>query len=86
MSQVIPPDNVHIAKLKKLFGKFLCMGSLYKIDRNQLCLSLTEGDLKLMNIEFQMKPLFIKITLTKNVENISDPRNDYLFGEKHSIR
>jgi hypothetical protein len=28
-------------------------------------------------IEFQMKALFIKTTLTKNVANISMPRYDY---------
>jgi hypothetical protein len=39
-----------------------------------------------MNIEFQMKALFIKTTLIKNAANIFMPRNDYFFVERHSIR
>jgi hypothetical protein len=37
LSQIIPPDNLHIGKIKKAIGKFLWSGFIYKIDRRQLC-------------------------------------------------
>jgi hypothetical protein len=39
LSQIIPPDNLHIGKIRKAIGKFLWSGFIYKIDRRQLCLS-----------------------------------------------
>jgi hypothetical protein len=40
MSQIIPPDNLHIVNIKKAIGRFVWAGMLYKIDRRQLNLKI----------------------------------------------
>jgi exonuclease III len=68
ISQIVPPENKHIAKIKQVLGRFLWAGSLYKIERNQLCMKIENGGLALVNIEAKTKALFAK-TLVRNSDN-----------------
>lgn len=62
--QVFPPDNVHIAKLRKIAGQFI-WGSrqIFKVERKQLYLDYEQGGIKLVDPEAKAKALFIKTVL-----------------------
>jgi hypothetical protein len=85
LSQIIPPDNLHIEKIKKAIGKFLWSGCIYKIDRRQLCLSREKGGLALINVELKMKALYLKTNLFEKVDEIYTKRNDFLYLERDHL-
>ncbi len=85
LSQIIPPENLMLAKLRKTIGKFIWNGLLYKINRCQLFLSPKKGGLSLIDIEMKAKALFIKNILYKIEDNIVVPNIDFLLLET-SIR
>jgi Reverse transcriptase (RNA-dependent DNA polymerase) len=85
LSQIVPPDNVHIGKLKKAVGKFLWSGYLYKIDRRQLFLKPENGGLTLINLELKMKALFLKSNLFLKEENIIVIHRDYFYNERNFL-
>jgi hypothetical protein len=64
VAQVLPAENKHIGKIRKLLGDFLWRGSLYRIERNQLSLKVYNGGLALINVDLKAKTLFIKNLLT----------------------
>jgi hypothetical protein len=73
MSQIVPPDNKHIAKIKQAIGRFLWAGCLYKIERNQLCLNVENGGLALVNVEAKTQAMFAT-TLVGNPHNFLSQR------------
>jgi exonuclease III len=85
LSQIFPPDNSHIARIKKAVGKFLWVGHLYKIDRRQLFLKPENGGLGLINLEIKVKSLFLKSNLFLKEENFIIIKRDYFYMERNSI-
>lgn len=85
ISQIVPPENVHIAKFKKAVGKFIWSGCLYKIDRRQLFLKPQNGGLALINVEIKTKALFLRRNLFAKEEDIIVTKRDFLYNEKNSI-
>jgi hypothetical protein len=67
-SQIIPPDNLHIEKIKKTIGNFLWSGFICKLDRRQLCLSPEKECLALINVELKLKAfnLFEELIVNRN--------------------
>jgi hypothetical protein len=63
VAQVLPAENIHTGKIRKLFGNFLTRSSLI-IERNQLSLKAKNGGLALINVDLKAKGLFIKNLLT----------------------
>jgi hypothetical protein len=43
ISQIMPPENLHLGKIKKAIGNFLWFGYLYKIVRRKLGMSYLKG-------------------------------------------
>jgi hypothetical protein len=74
----MPPENLHLGKIKKGNGKCLWFGYLYKIDRRQLVMSYLKGGLALTNVELKTKSLFLRANLFKKVEDIFVDREDFL--------
>jgi hypothetical protein len=72
VAQVLPAENIHIGKIRKLLGNFLWRGSLYRIERNQLSLKAKKGGLALMNVDLKAKALFVRNLLTIP--------NDYIYA------
>jgi exonuclease III len=72
VAQVLPAENIHIGKIRKLLGNFLWRGSLYRIERNQLSLKAKHGGLALVNVDLKAKALFMKNLLTMP--------NDYIYA------
>lgn len=60
VSHVLPPNNSHIAEIKKRTGYFLWNTYFFKVNRNQLYLEYCKGGLKLIDPESQCKALFIR--------------------------
>jgi exonuclease III len=85
LSQIFPPDNIHIGKIQKSLGKFLWAGYLYKIDRRQLFLKTEKGGLGLINLEIKVKSLFLKSNLFSKDENFIIVKRDYFFSERNTI-
>jgi hypothetical protein len=56
---MLPPETIHIEKIRKLLGNFLWSGSLYRIERNQLSLKAKNAGLALINVDLKGKALFI---------------------------
>jgi exonuclease III len=84
-SQVVPPENVHIGKVKKAIGKFLWTGHLYKIDRRQIILPYQKGGLNLVSIPEKTRALFLKRNLFKITDGFHGERNDFLFVERQNL-
>jgi hypothetical protein len=70
VAQVLPAENKHIGKIRKLLGDFLWRGSLYRIKRNQLSLKANNGGLALINVALKANPLFITDMLTMPTDYI----------------
>jgi Reverse transcriptase (RNA-dependent DNA polymerase) len=81
LSQIIPPENLILAKLRKTIGKFIWNGLLYKINRCQLFMSPKKGGLSLIDIEMKAKALFIKNILYKVEDDTVVPNSDFLLLE-----
>jgi hypothetical protein len=77
VAQVMPAENKHIGKIRKLLGDFLWRGSLYRIERNQLSLKANNGGLALISVALKAKALFIKDMLTMP--------NDYIYANSTSL-
>jgi hypothetical protein len=86
ISQIMPPENLHLGKIKKAIGNFLWFGYLYEIDRRQLVMSYLKGGLALTNVELKTKSLFLRANLFKKVGNIFVDREDFLFVERNTLR
>jgi hypothetical protein len=54
----MPPENLHLGKIKRAIENFLWFGKLYKIDRSLLVMSYQKGGLALTNVELKTKSLF----------------------------
>jgi Reverse transcriptase (RNA-dependent DNA polymerase)/Endonuclease/Exonuclease/phosphatase family len=85
-SQVVPPENLHIGKIKKALGKFLWKGHLYRIDRRQLCLPNVKGGLGLISIPEKVKSLFLKRNLYCKIDGFLEERNDFIFIQKDILQ
>lgn len=67
IAQIIPPNNVHVAQIRKITGSFLWGPSrIFKIERSQLYLHNLRGGLNLIDTDTQCKSLFIRNLLFKN--------------------
>jgi hypothetical protein len=82
ISQIMPPENLHLGKIKKPIGNFLWFGYLYKIGRRQLVMTYLEGGLALTTVELKTKSLFLRANLFKKVEDIFVDGDDFLFVER----
>jgi hypothetical protein len=82
----MPPENLHLGKIKQAIGNFLWFGYLYKIDRRQLDMCNLKGGLALTNVELKTKSLFLRANLFRKVEDIFVDREDFLFVERHTLR
>jgi hypothetical protein len=74
----MPPESLHLGKIKRAIGKFLWFGYMYKIDRRQLITSYLKGGLAMTNVELKTKSLFLRANLFKKVED----HEDVLFVER----
>jgi hypothetical protein len=77
----MPPENLHLGKIKRAIEKYLWFGYLYKIDRRQLVMSYLKGGLAL-----KTNSLFLRINLFKELEDIFVDREDFLFVERNTLR
>jgi Reverse transcriptase (RNA-dependent DNA polymerase) len=85
VSQVIPPGNAHIAKLKTAIGNFIWAGHLYRIDRAQLWLPRPQGGLSLTSIEDKTKALFLKNLMLQKVDGVVTYKPDFLYIERATL-
>jgi hypothetical protein len=85
ISQILPPKNLHLAKIKKDIGKFLWFGYLDKIDRSQLVMSYLNRGLALTNVKLKTKSLFLRANLFKKVEDIIVDREYFLFVQRNKL-
>lgn len=60
VAQIFPPSNSYIGQIKAACGKFIWVGQVFKINRNQLYLDYLKGGLRLVDPESKCKALFIK--------------------------
>uniref|UniRef100_A0A1W7R675 Putative tx1-3 aae n=1 Tax=Aedes albopictus TaxID=7160 RepID=A0A1W7R675_AEDAL len=60
VAQLIPPENKHIAQLRKKCGDFIWKGFFYKVERKELYAPIYKGGLSLTCVESKTKALFIK--------------------------
>lgn len=70
VSHILPPDNAHLAAIKKKSGYFLWNSHFFKVNRNQLYLEYSKGGLKLIDPENQCKALFIRSLLFESGKKI----------------
>lgn len=61
--QVFPPNNKHLAEIRKAVGAFLWQSQVFKCERNQLYLDLGKGGVCLVDHEAKAKALFQKNVL-----------------------
>ncbi|KAL1400940.1 hypothetical protein pipiens_007022 [Culex pipiens pipiens] len=61
--QVFPPNNKHLAEIRKAVGAFLWQSQVFKCERNQLYLDLAKGGVCLVDHEAKAKALFQKNVL-----------------------
>jgi exonuclease III len=85
ISQIFPPNNVHIAKLKSAIGNFLWAGHLYRVGRPQLWLPRCRGGLALASIESKMKALFLKNLTLEKIDGIPTQRVDFLLQNRQNL-
>lgn len=61
LSQIFPPNNVHVAELKTISRNFIFKGiGLFKVSLAQLYLDVDKGGIFLIDVESKTKSLFIK--------------------------
>lgn len=68
VAHVLPPNNSHLAAIKKKSGYFLWNSHFFRVNRNQLYLDYSKGGLKLFDPESQCKALFIRSLLFNSGE------------------
>jgi hypothetical protein len=56
----MPPENLHLRKIKKAIGIFLWFGYECKIDRRQLVMSYLKGGLALTNVKAENEVAFFE--------------------------
>lgn len=67
IAQIIPPNNKHIAEIRKICFRFLWQGYFYSVAKIELYLPICKGGLALEDVESKTKSLFIKnILFAKN--------------------
>lgn len=59
----VPPNNKHLAEIRKAVGAFLWQSQVFKCERNQLYLDLGKGGVCLVDHEAKAKALFQKNVL-----------------------
>lgn len=62
-AQIYPPNNKHIAQIRRICFNFLWKGQFYSVTKNQLYLPVYKGGLALEDVECKAKSLFIKNVL-----------------------
>lgn len=73
VAQLFPPDNKHIALIRKKCGNFIWKGSFYKVERKELYAPEHKGGLSLIDIESKAKALFIKnILCSRRTETVDE--------------
>lgn len=71
-AQIYPPNNKHIAQIRRICFNFLWKGQFYSVAKNQLYLPVYKGGLALEDIECKAKSLFIKNVLyAENNSNLN---------------
>lgn len=84
--QVFPPDNVHIAKLRKIAGQFIWgPRQIFKTERKQLYLDYEQGGIKLVDPEAKAKALFIKTILYGTGNNQVEDTTLLNFSKKQAL-
>lgn len=82
LSQVYPPNNSHIAKIKTICRNFIFKGvGIFRVCFNQLYLDVSKGGLALIDAENKMKSLFIKSILHRDQNGRKD---DFIITQAHS--
>lgn len=63
LSQVIIWKNAHLAKFISVVGQFIWRGSIYRVERSQLCREKTKGGLGLQSVPEKSLALFLRTAM-----------------------
>lgn len=86
IGQILPASNKFVAEITKIIGKYLWMGHLFKIQRNQLYLSKEKGGLDLIHVGYKIKALFVRNLLFTSEKAGSVPKLDLLFKDRKKLK
>lgn len=82
IAQIFPPNNKHIAEIRKICFKFLWQGYFYSVAKIELYLPIYKGGLGLEDVESKTKSLFIKNLLF--AKNASPSVDEYMIAQNHN--